>query len=762
MVFYGLSEASAQCSQWNTTISAKCENTPQFQLTGGTPSPGIYVGTGVVGTGPYFFNPAAAGAGNHTIGYKANSCTDTAFKVIVVNTVTAASLSGLDTAYCSNRVPQTVAVTTSPSGGTLAGPGISGSTFNIGNAGVGNHTIKYYYINSNNCTDTAYSQVHVRALPTVTLNIPNPQKFVCEFDGAFGITGQSPSSVGWPTAWFTGNDVDTVLGTFAPASTNVGWNVITYHYYDGLCSNKAVDSILVNQNPAVTLSTFPSPCANDDPIPLNYGSPTGTQATYSGTGVTGGGGVYYFDPSVAGAGTHVITYCYTAPNGCETCVSQNIIVHPVPTVVFNSAPPLCENAGGVNLNSPIYVAPTGGYFSGPGVDPSDSVTWRTGQLGPGSFNITYTYADTNGCSKSVTQSISINPTPNVKLNVVPMANQPVTDSFNLEVSICLGDSVTMTYSSSPTVPTITPFPALKFGQISSNYYFYPEETFFYNLIAAATNGCIDTGGLNVVVIQPTDADILGDKEICIGDTTTLEGVDYNDATGVTTTFEWVNQMVTAPSITINPVVTTDIDMIAYSGKDGDGNQCSSDTTASVVVVDPLPLINTARDTVIFMGDSLILRAYGGESYVWYSSDTNELSCMDCNQPVATPIFDRTNLGGRVYFVVGTDSNGCVNTDSIIVDLNQRIVIFVPTAFSPNGDGVNDELVFKTKGIKGAQIEVYDRYGRTVFETLDVNDTWDGTFEGELLGKDVYLWKMIARPYKSGIPIEQAGQTTLVR
>ena len=95
-------------------------------------------------------------------------------------------------------------------------------------------------------------------------------------------------------------------------------------------------------------------------------------------------------------------------------------------------------------------------------------------------------------------------------------------------------------------------------------------------------------------------------------------------------------------------------------------------------------------------------------------------------------------------------------------MNPRIVIFVPTAFSPNGDGFNDELKVETKGIESYSLEIYDRFGRTVFETREVDATWDGTFEGTLLSKDVFMFKLSAKSFKSGIPIDQAGQITLIR
>ena len=276
------SDAVAQCSQWNTSIPARCANAPSFVLTGGTPTPGTYSGPGVVG-GSFF--PSIAGAGSHIVKYKANSCTDTASKTIVVNPVTTPTLTGLDTAYCINNVPQIIAMSGAPTGGTYSGPGVTGSNFNIGLAGVGNHTVRYIFTNGSGCTDTANVAVHVRSLPTVTLSIPSAQKFVCEFDGPFAIAGASPNP-GWPSSWFTGSGVDSLLGTFEPDPSLLGWNKITYHYFNGFCTKTVVDSINVQANPTVTLTDFPIVCINQPAFQLTQGSgsPSGGSQVYTGTG----------------------------------------------------------------------------------------------------------------------------------------------------------------------------------------------------------------------------------------------------------------------------------------------------------------------------------------------------------------------------------------------------------------------------------------------------------------------------------------------
>lgn len=153
--------------------------------------------------------------------------------------------------------------------------------------------------------------------------------------------------------------------------------------------------IMINEIPAVSFTAIDPMCANSNVYTLTEASPAG--GVYSGTGVSGD----TFDPAVAGAGTHTITYTYTNAEGCENYATQDIVVNELPEVsltAFESVfdyEPAFELTGG---------SPAGGFYSGPGVtdgffDPSVA--------GPGIHTITYIYTDTNGCSNFAEQTIEV-------------------------------------------------------------------------------------------------------------------------------------------------------------------------------------------------------------------------------------------------------------------------------------------------------------------------------------------------------------------
>ena len=126
------------------------------------------------------------------------------------------------------------------------------------------------------------------------------------------------------------------------SGVSVGSNAITYNYTDQAtgCANSAVRTIQIHANPVLTQASFSDFCANDSPIVITGGKANGAEIitipgasyTYSGAGVTNlGGGIYRFDPSSAGAGTHTITLNFMDTNGCNaTEVTTDIVVNALP------------------------------------------------------------------------------------------------------------------------------------------------------------------------------------------------------------------------------------------------------------------------------------------------------------------------------------------------------------------------------------------------------------------------------------------------
>ena len=142
-----------------------------------------------------------------------------------------------------------------------------------------------------------------------------------------------------------------------------------------------------------------------------------------------------------------------------------------------------------------------------------------------------------------------------------------------------------------------------------------------------------------------------------------------------------------------------------------------------------------------------------------------LSCNDCPSPIASP--DTTTT----YIVTITDIDGCVDYDTITI----RVVILeVPDAFTPDGDGINDLLyVYNFLGsrvdVKGDALEslnfkIFNRWGEVIFETTDINAGWDGKHQktGRDMEVGVYVWLLTAATADGEDVGPISGNVSLIR
>ena len=110
-----------------------------------------------------------------------------------------------------------------------------------------------------------------------------------------------------------------------------------------------------------------------------------------------------------------------------------------------------------------------------------------------------------------------------------------------------------------------------------------------------------------------------------------------------------------------------------------------------------------------------------------------------------------------------DRWGCESTDSLLVTTKSCCEVFLPNAFTPNGDGKNDVFRMVTKGHQELSVfQVMDRWGKRVFETLDQQEAWDGTFNGEAQDIGTYHYYLRYRCADSKEIVEMKGEVILLR
>jgi len=180
--------------------------------------------------------------------------------------------------------------------------------------------------------------------------------------------------------------------------------------------------------------------------------------------------------------------------------------------------------------------------------------------------------------------------------------------------------------------------------------------------------------------------------------------------------------------------------------------CRDTLTAKIHVFDAPQVRIHPGDTTLVYGTGIRLTAEGAQAYQWYP-------WTGLDNPTAAETF-ATVYGDIVYTVTGRDENGCADTAAITLKVDYRIKDFIPDAFTPNGDGLND--VFKVAGVSFQSVEtqIYNRWGQLVYNASD-NRGWNGTMNGQPADAGTYHYVITIR-YPDGFSRLNKGTVLLVR
>ena len=201
------------------------------------------------------------------------------------------------------------------------------------------------------------------------------------------------------------------------------------------------------------------------------------------------------------------------------------------------------------------------------------------------------------------------------------------------------------------------------------------------------------------------------------------------------------------------------------------DQANCTLVETVTVENPPAFTVLAGDDVALqVGDSIQLvpdfeNNIGNVQLSWSALFEGTLFCevdsLPCSDPWVQTFFNNS------YELYGVDENGCEDTDEIRIVINKTTQIFVPTAFTPNGDNVNDLLtVHGAEGARVVSFDVFDRWGTRLFSAggYDINVLnigWDGSYRGKISPTGIYTWKAEVQ-FIDGTEKLASGHTTLLR
>lgn len=194
----------------------------------------------------------------------------------------------------------------------------------------------------------------------------------------------------------------------------------------------------------------------------------------------------------------------------------------------------------------------------------------------------------------------------------------------------------------------------------------------------------------------------------------------------------------------------------------DANGCFIEE--SIIINFPIiPTIDLGQDKTINLGESieLIPQQIDGVSSISWRPDTM-LSCLDCPSPMATPILQKT------FLITTTSIDNCTASDSITIMVVKDRNVYVPNAFSPNNDGINDLLVIHAgpEANNVQSLRIFSRWGELIFEQSNFTPNspihgWNGMYQDRLLDSGVYIWQA-AIDFIDGETVIYTGDVALVR
>ncbi|MCW8899011.1 MAG: gliding motility-associated C-terminal domain-containing protein, partial [Flavobacteriales bacterium] len=495
---------------------------------------------------------------------------------------------------------------------------------------------------ANSCVNTDTVTVSINPLPTITAS---PDVWVCLGDSA-QIFANGGTSYTWsPTSGLSNPNISNPMA--APANTIT--YVVTGTDING-CSN--TDSVVVTANDTVPISL-----ANDtticvgDSVQLG-GNPTSVPGTsFSWSPAASLNNATSANPIAFP--TVTTTYYVTATNDtCSTTDSITITVHPISNISAGNDLSMC-------FGDTVQLSASGGasYVWSPGNSLSDSTIFNPLAFPTATTSYIVNVLDTNGCNNSDTVLVTVNPLPTI--------------NAGNDVSICDGDTAQLQATGASSY-LWTPSAGLSDTTIA-NPLAFPTVTTSYVVTGTDTNSCSNTDTVVVNVNALPTITAFSDTAVCSGVSVQL------NATGGSA-YTWVPAATLNNANIPNPIASP-ITTTTYQVTGVDTNGCSN-VDSVTITINALPTINAGTDVAICIGDTAQLQASGGNGYLWTPSAG--LSDTTIANPLAFPTVTTT------YIVMGTDTNACEGTDTIVVTVNPLPTIsagLTDTVYICNGDSV---------------------------------------------------------------------------
>lgn len=591
--------------------------------------------------------------------------------------------------------------------------GISPShTYTIANS----YTIRLVATSNSGCKDSATKTVQIFPMPVAAFVTGN----VCKKTAASFANNSYINGGGMTYQWNFGDTFTSALSSPTHSYAAAGnYSVSLTATSNHGCSHMVIRPIRINEQPDLSFNAN-NACLTKTTAITQTISPAVSNYTLNwnmgdGNFLSGNNPNYTY----LAAGNYQVVSTLTTDSGCVSSFVKILAVYPSPNVSFNFNN-VCsaDSAAMVNLSSVSsgslsYSWDFGNSTSSAASDP------KVKYAGAGTFPIKLVATTNNACKDSLTKPISIFDSPTVAFNFTnPCDGHPVQFTNTSSVSSGVISSHDWNFGDNTNSSLVAPTKQyLNFG------------TYTVTLIATSSNGCTNSLSklLNVYegaianfsfVNQCLNVPVPFINSSSLGTGTFNSSWNFGDTT---------SSSLNSPSHLYAFPGTKKVSLTVTTN-----NGCT-DSIFKFVQAYEIPAISAGKDTTISRGFGINLQAGGGAGYSW--SPATGLSNPTVSNPLANPETTTT------YIVEGTSANGCSNTDTVIVSVDDNFLVIPYNILTPNGNGKNDVWYVKNiESYPGNKVVIMDEWGLVVYEKAGYANEWEGrNKKGEILPDGTYYY-----------------------
>ncbi len=613
-------------------------------------------------------------------------------------------------------------------------------------------------------TCTGVATINISVLPSLPIAVSASPSFTTCPGGSATLTATGAGSSGQYT-WTPGTALSATTGSavVSSPSVNTAYTIIGIDPLTG-CTGTANVSMVIGSPLSVSVSPITATtCVGKGGVTLSAFGASSYIWSPSASLSSGFGPVVVATPST--------TTTYTVLGSTGTCTGQAVttvsVVSPPTLTVVPTNTTICM---GSSFTYTASGAGTGGTYTWTPAFTLSNITGATVTASP-TITTTYTVVGQTvlGCTslpRVLTLTVVPIPTATVSLltNTLGIITNTICGNQTATLSVAtstppLGMSYSYTWTpttniiTSPNSSTVFAVPGMS---VCTNDYL---RTYSCTVSYATLQGCKstpDTVTMRVINCFPPVASFTTASP---NDTICTKGC----VTFLNTSCGGKPQSVKWYSPGGNPDTSSaSIGVICYNVP-GDytvslavSNAYGKDSIVKTKYIHVVDTPNTVglKDTCIRFGQSVELKGFQALYYTW--SPGSSLSCTACPNPVATPSVT-TN-----YVVTGYNSKRCKYNDTLqVCVLEDCGEMFVPNAFSPNDDGVNDVLYVRGKCLANFTFQIFNRWGEKVFESSNINFGWDGKYNDEPMNTGVFVYRLQGTTVNNE-QFNMKGNITLIR